>query len=390
MSLQDAKGILGFPPNSNPTPEEITKAYRTKAFENHPDRGGDPAKMVEVNVAKDVLEGKGGRSHWRPEPAPRPERRKPTEPDATLEGQDFAAAMSDSGVPSGVEWKFVSVPQWFWEQSYMPGHRVWVLYGQTDQKHVFLAFKERGESAGTVPTDKGKATKIMEDWQSSSAELPIAHNLAKIAPKYIKSLGTEWADGSKPKPPIKFVAWPGGRPTRELLHKIPRSGGATLKDILLGTGLLADEDPSVAGRKSVVEIYTKMSRERLERIKKLKAEGKVKYLNNAAQYDFFVRVNGKECKLEDETIEKMERAFIPYVLNWEISEGRPKNLTRMRGRGFAQTDAQAAITELGSCLTGEPSWLHDALKKAAKEYEEPKTAGLVDARELIKSSIARG
>lgn len=381
MSLQEAKSILGFPPGASPSPEEIAKAYKVKVFENHPDRGGDPTKMVEVNVAKDVLDGKG-RSTWRPEPAPRREQPK-VEQDAVIEGQSFEAAMSDSGVPAGVEWKFVSIAEFYWEQSYYPSHRVWVLYGQTDTKHIFLALKNRGESAGLIPTPKGKNTKVEEDWQSSMVDIPIAQNVAKIAPKYIKEVGVAWTD-AKPKPPRKFIAWPGGKPTEAIMKKIPRSGGAALKDILVGTGLLNDEDPSVSGRKSVVEIYTKSSRERLERMKKLKAEGKVKSLDSADHYDFFVRVNGKTEQLEDETIAKMKRSFIPWVLKWEVSEGAPKNLTRMRGspggRGLT-FPASAAINELVNCLTGEPSWLHIALEKAAEEYEEnTKTAALRELR----------
>lgn len=58
MSLEDAKAVLGFPPSASPSPSEIQKAYRTKAIENHPDRGGDHRKMVEINVAKEILEGK--------------------------------------------------------------------------------------------------------------------------------------------------------------------------------------------------------------------------------------------------------------------------------------------------------------------------------------------
>lgn len=67
MSMTDAKQVLGFPPSSNPSPEEISHAYKKKVFENHPDRGGDPAKMVEVNVAKDVLDQKQAPSR---EPGP--------------------------------------------------------------------------------------------------------------------------------------------------------------------------------------------------------------------------------------------------------------------------------------------------------------------------------
>lgn len=386
MSLQEAKAILGFPPGAAPTPEEISKAYKRKAIENHPDRGGTHEKMVEVNVAKDVLEGKS-RATWTPEPAPRRERPKPApvEYGATLKGASFDEAYGSAGIPASVEWKFISIPEWYWPSSNHPGHRVWCLYGQNEQKHVFLAFKERGESAGGVwlddqgkqaPPGTGKFTKIEQDWQSSLIEIPIAQNVAKIAPKYLKEVGTSWADGAKPKPPKKFVAWPGGKPTDTIIGKIPRSGGASLKDILVGTGLLSDEDPEVAGRKSVVEIFTKSSKERYERAKKLKAEGKLKQINAAHQYDFFVRVNGKTEKLDDDTITKMERVFIPWVMSWEVTEGAPKNLTRMRGGRFKHGPAEA-IRELANCLTGEPSWLHIAMEKAAEEYEDPvKTAML--------------
>lgn len=55
MSLDEAKRILGLPKSGMPTPAELTKAFRTKVFDTHPDRGGDSKKMVEVNVARDYL-----------------------------------------------------------------------------------------------------------------------------------------------------------------------------------------------------------------------------------------------------------------------------------------------------------------------------------------------
>jgi curved DNA-binding protein CbpA len=56
MSMEDAYKVLGLSPGASK--EEINKAYRAKVFETHPDRGGDPTKMVEVNVAKDILDNK--------------------------------------------------------------------------------------------------------------------------------------------------------------------------------------------------------------------------------------------------------------------------------------------------------------------------------------------
>lgn len=58
MSLDQAKQVLGFPPGSVPSPAEVSKAYKTKAIQNHPDRGGSHEVMVDLNAAKDILEGK--------------------------------------------------------------------------------------------------------------------------------------------------------------------------------------------------------------------------------------------------------------------------------------------------------------------------------------------
>lgn len=55
MSLDEAKRVLGLPAVGTPSADEISKAYKTLALQNHPDRGGDADKMVEINVARDVL-----------------------------------------------------------------------------------------------------------------------------------------------------------------------------------------------------------------------------------------------------------------------------------------------------------------------------------------------
>lgn len=49
--LQRWTGILEVPPEA--TPEEIIAAHRAKALEHHPDRGGDPDRMADINAARD-------------------------------------------------------------------------------------------------------------------------------------------------------------------------------------------------------------------------------------------------------------------------------------------------------------------------------------------------
>ena len=398
MSYEEAKGVLGL--TDNFTPADVQKAYRQQAFANHPDRGGDNATMIKINVAKDILEGKTKPDRSSPSsPSPSswsagPYKRDPRDsipwdkdPETVyMKGETFEHAMSTSGIPAGVDWKFVSIPEWAYEEVYYPGHRVWVLYGQTDQKHVFLALKERGESMGVIDTDLGHKTHIEQDWQSSEVDVPISENISKIAARMIKEIGTSWLEKIKPKAPRKFVAWPGGKPTEQLLHKIPRSGGAALKDILVGTGLLNEDDPSVAGRKSVVELYTKMNREKGKkneenaRAQKREDPSKKVYTYASSYYDFFIRINGKTEQLTDETVLKMNKKFIPWIMNNQISEGAAFNVTRLRG-GRMKFPASVALRELSDCMTGEPSWVIIALERAAEEWEpESKTAEFLRVR----------
>ena len=48
--------ILKIDPNSEP--EEIKKAYRKLVKIHHPDKGGDPKAMLEINAAWEILKKK--------------------------------------------------------------------------------------------------------------------------------------------------------------------------------------------------------------------------------------------------------------------------------------------------------------------------------------------
>ena len=54
MDKKAAREILGIT-KSNPTDPEVRRAYRNKARENHPDRGGDQETMKSINNARDIL-----------------------------------------------------------------------------------------------------------------------------------------------------------------------------------------------------------------------------------------------------------------------------------------------------------------------------------------------
>ena len=77
MSMEDAKTLLGFPPGASPSPSEVNKAYRQILKTDptvHPDHGGSHERLVEINVAKEILEGKRreDRTPYKPTPKPAP------------------------------------------------------------------------------------------------------------------------------------------------------------------------------------------------------------------------------------------------------------------------------------------------------------------------------
>jgi curved DNA-binding protein CbpA len=53
VAKRDYYEALGV--NKDASADEIKKAFRKKAIEFHPDRGGDEAKFKEVNEAYEVL-----------------------------------------------------------------------------------------------------------------------------------------------------------------------------------------------------------------------------------------------------------------------------------------------------------------------------------------------
>jgi hypothetical protein len=104
MSRSEAHAILGVRPGA--TKDEIQEAWKRKALEHHPDRGGDQELMKAVNVARDVLlSGPDVRPfnppeykrHEQPREAPRREE---------APGIDWDTAAKKAGVPSGVKWLF--------------------------------------------------------------------------------------------------------------------------------------------------------------------------------------------------------------------------------------------------------------------------------------------
>jgi len=116
LTWDQALEMLGFAAGSSPSKDEIQRAYRTMARRYHPDLGGDAEKMVEVNAAKDILDGtrrpaSGYGRYTPPKPQYEPPRYEQEPPryhynERTKTVVSFAEALHDVSIPAGVKWVF--------------------------------------------------------------------------------------------------------------------------------------------------------------------------------------------------------------------------------------------------------------------------------------------
>jgi len=263
MSLQDAKAILGLPADVQPTPAAIKDAWKAKAFENHPDRGGDPAKMVEINVAKDILEGKQRPTYDRsaPSPAPSPgpspyggggggggQRWEPPKPIKV----DFNEAKSKAGIPGGVEWKFVTDRQRgksYSSDEYYRSEGFWVAYGRTETKHIFVGIwhqiYEQNFVGGAASKDIWEMGFITRPLTGSEGTEP-----AWLFGQVSQALKLAGFDGKFNAKVVDAKGW-------TFSEKFPQGGATSIKNWLAGSGEVSEDDPRVQNRKAVVELkYT--------------------------------------------------------------------------------------------------------------------------------------
>jgi hypothetical protein len=382
MSRDQAKKILGFPPNYNPSEDEIKKNYKLKALENHPDRGGDLDKMVEVNVAKDILTGKA-QEKWEPvrgptptPPArPRPEPPKRPEAEYTVKGETFGAAWSGAGIPSGTDWKFVSEKISLYSKGF-PLQLGCVLYGQTNTLHVFCAFfKQKSTADVWPPTDeKGRVFEVEDGWRAQVVTLPITKDIAKIATKAIKQVVTDVpgpGSGSSGTPK-KYILWPenGGNPTEAYLEKIPYRGRYSLKEVLVVAGLVKLDEGKALKTPAIVDFYGKVNKDKL----RARPRGIL-----GSSGDFYLIIDGKEVKLEDETCDNITKSFFLIAALKNFEYNKVYRLNRLKAGGFFKGGAGLAFKLLFDSMTTEPSWVKDALEKNMELFRDPeeKTASVL-------------
>lgn len=331
MSLEDAKRALGFPPDAQPSDSEVAKAYKQKVLENHPDRGGDLRTMVEINKAKEVLDGKeppsgGG---WSPSDYAAPsqsQRAKPTPIVVT-----FDDARAKANVPSA-DWKFKTTTGF----SGYAGTSAsgFVLCGKKAEGWVFVAverFKSANAFTGTV----------VDEWWMLTREY--TGDLRSVAPRAIRELWEMFPHLTKGYN-AKVEILPEGTP---LTAKLMLTSGRDMafKDALDIMGELSEADPW-KGRKLQVTMV-------------LNSKG----LGPDQQKSIDLIVNGREFSLKHESIKFIEdqTKILPLVFGSYIYwAGDKKVLTKSKA-------GKTVLEGLAKRLTHEPQQLRDALAIAATQ-----------------------
>lgn len=307
MNLADARRILGFPPGSNPTADEIQRAWKTLAFKMHPDRGGDETRMVELNVAKDVLNGK-----QRPTPTyERSERPESSERPAGRQEVTWEQAKAQAGIPGGVRWVMVTAPahSGYSSDEHMRSVTGYVLYGRTDRADVFVGVEHLEKEDYYVGAGPG-----IDMWSIRSVDYPFgregqmdAGEMTRVIQRMYKQFG--WASLKWNQ---KVMNVPDGW---VLAPRLPHGQRETnLKHWLVNQGLVGENDPSVAGRKNTVEL--------------------VFYQGFDEDVKITLIINGREYSLSPAdslrwVTPSLWRGPISFVFGMSVYNGSKKNLTRL-------------------------------------------------------------
>lgn len=358
MSYEDAKRVLGFPPGSSPSESEVQKAYRQKAFEKHPDRGGDPKEMVELNVAKDILEHKqepdtgapkspGGGYYRGPEPPSwyQPESR-PKQPDVKV---TFDEAKNDAHIPSDIDWLFVTESMYsgYSSDEFTNSASGWVAVGQTDSAWWFVS-AENHHRADHFPGGSNK----VDIWKIKSHKVPKGR--PADARFFYGGVMKAWKgfEFLKKRFNSKVIPAEGWR----FHEKMPTGRSMSIKNFLLNKGLM-EESELATPRKWTIELHYERSRDRENPPSEF---FKPKW---GDPYTLTLILSGKEYKLQEQDTARLDKLRISGkdFLTWAFGRyyygGETINVTRKR-------DGKKVMGWMAENLH-LPDWVNDALKAAS-------------------------
>jgi hypothetical protein len=337
MSLDTAKKLLGFDETVMPSPDEIKRAWKQKALEHHPDRGGSPEMMKQINVAHDVLLGKQHPdrnvrdSGSRPAPS-EPIRHQP--PPYTEEIITWDQAAKTANVPTtGVDWKFVTTTGYggYGDNS----QSGFVVYGRAADKHVFVSVYHSRSATNMFTNQK------VDTYEMRVQTAPLTQDLASLAPKVIRQMWQSF--GGVKGYGAKVYILPEGAKFEKNTLEFPKGRKISFKDAM---SMMGEATPTAW--KGKVDVVLEL------------AEGLApRYPDD---YGATLVVNGKPYKLSDASNKAIWKVRL-YGIIWGKGYyygGSKKNLTRIKS-------AKKVLTWLSKNLKGEPQDLIDALTAAAEK-----------------------
>jgi hypothetical protein len=363
MSLEEAKEALGFKPNENPSEADIQKAWKQMVFMYHPDRGGDVEIMKEVNVARDVLLGKQ-RATYSPSsspsysPSPTPTDYAPYGGGSTRARPPkvvitFDQAKSGASIPSGVTWKLQTQTSYGgYSGDSSDFHTAgFVLYGQTDSKHVFVSVYHASKEGLYEPSEYDK-------WYITVEQKPMGTPVGRLLPAMLKTLHSQFPDVRKGFSGKVYILPEGTIFNEKIAYSTIHGTAVNLKDALELAGLVATPEggpAAVPGRKlSVVMTLgrgTYWDRD---------IDEKDRY------YSVTLTVNGRPYELSPESCKVLGRLngkFLRLVFGTYYSQDSKKDLTRAK-------DGKKLLDSMATGLTHEPQALRDLLAAAAAQMKK--------------------
>lgn len=351
MSLSEAARLLGV--SVSASPEEVNSAYRKKFIENrrlNPDLPGSDAETAKsLNIAKDTLLGVLRPDRGTPQrpspppPPPKPEPKPEPEDFPVPEGVSYAEAISVAGVQwyigtyAGMKTEYSRTPS---DRSYAINKSSRILVGKNSSHYVIMKLTYVYHSGWTFSKEYANKGR----WVSIVSPFPLnGDKFLKVAPKVIKEMM------DSPQKP-RYLVLENPHPTEAEVSRNLTKGRLTLKDALLGSGLITEaEDKELDNRKIQVELEPVFDRERYNATPKEKRIG-----NLYAFYNWYLYFNGRKVKtLDRNELDRLDKKHLfASIYDYNYDKGKV-NLTRLRG-GRLKYDAKTTLKYVAEALDAGP------------------------------------
>jgi hypothetical protein len=361
MTMDRAREVLGVPPGASD--REIKINYRDLAQKYHPDKPGtgDEAKFKEIGIALGVLDGTiTPRYDYRPsdpsDPSP-PVERQPPRPQQPDKETLFEEAKSKAGIPSGVDWLFVTPSQHsgasYSSDEFHRSDNMFVAYGRTASQHVFVAAHHLVYKQMFIGGGPGEDT-----WTLRSFEYPIkadeGMNPAWLYGNVVRALKAGGFGGKFNSKVVDAKDW-------KFTDRLPHGAEVSIKHWLVNSGQVASDAPSVAGRKQVVEFH----------VSSTMMGPKPGYFQNPKStynrdyYKLTLVINGRPFDLDESDTMTFFTGFkggLRTIFGEYYYQGSKKTLTRM-------PKGKPILTWMAENLKGLPAEAQTALQAAAAQMK---------------------